>query len=296
MPYIEHSVAIHLPEGDFMPSETVVHSKNNTRVENPSHGRFGSVGIDYNVCTTCFHRSHCLTQALDVNEFSVYSSLVSQSKHLSKGDYLFRQSEAFEALFVVLSGSVKTCRLDADGDEQIVGFHLPGDLMALDSIGSGLHPSSGVVLEDCAVCKIPCRVFDDGTPGAEHLRLELVHQTARSLQAEYLHTVVLRKNSADQRLAMFLFDLSCRLENRNYAYDLFDLSLSRQDIGNYLGLALETVSRSFSHLQDKGVITVHHRHITVHNRDELEFLAWGAAGLDTNNMRTDQSTIGCIQH
>lgn len=279
-----------------MPSETNILPMNNIKSAKRINGRFGPKGIHYNACETCFHKAHCLARTLDMEEFAFYGSLVSHSKRLSKGETLFRQSDAFESLFVVLNGTVKTCRLDTDGEEQIVGFYIPGNLIALDAIGSDSHPSSGIVLEDCTVCKIPCRVFDEGSPGAENLRLELVYQAAQSLRTEYLHTVVLRKKSADQRLAMFLFDLSCRLESRNYAFDLFDLSLSRQDLGNYLGLALETVSRSFSHLQDKGLINVHHRHITVHKRDELEILAWGRAGFDIKSMQAGKPNSRYMQH
>jgi CRP/FNR family transcriptional regulator len=259
-----------------MQTNNVVRSIANRFVK-PVPERSGSTEFYSHACGTCFHKSNCLARSLEPDDFAVYSRAVSQSKRLSKGHSLYRLSDPFDALYMILSGSVKSCRLDEDGNEQIVGFHIAGDLLALDAIGARVYPSSAIVLEDCFVCKIPYRLFDERFSGSPHLHSELIRQTAQALRCEHLHTVFLRKNPADERLAMFLTDLSRRLESRNYACDRFDLSLSRRDIGNYLGLALETVSRSFSHLQDAGLITVHHRHVIIHDRQRLEYMGAGIA-------------------
>lgn len=228
-----------------------------------------------NICRTCFHKPNCLARNLDADDFCTYSRAISHSKRVSKGQYLYRLSEPFDALFMVLSGSVKSCSLDAEGNEQIMGFYIAGDMLALDAIGNETYPSSGVALEDCFVCRIPFRLFEETFAENEGLQLELLHRTGQALRTEQLHGIFLRKNPADERLAMFLVDLAKRLELRQYASENIVLSLSRRDIGNYLGLALETVSRSFSHLQDLGLISVHHRHITIHDRDQLQLLGQG---------------------
>lgn len=243
-------------------------------------GRLHSVTSDSSTCATCFHKPNCLARNLDADEFCNYSRAISQAKRFAKGHCLYRLSEPFDALYMLLSGSVKSCRLDEDGNEQIVGFHIPGDLLALDAIGSEAHRSSGIALEDCFICRIPYRLFAEISSESRHLQEELLNQTAQALRTEQLHSVFLRKNPTDERLALFLVELSRRLESRHYACRQIDLSLSRRDIGNYLGLALETVSRSFSHLQDAGIIAVHHRHITIHDREQLEYLARGLAAPD----------------
>lgn len=259
------------------------------RLIKPVLDRAGSVTTYSNACQACFQKSICLGRNLQPDELYTYSRAISQSKRLPKGHYLYRLSDPLETLFMILSGSVKSCRLDEDGNEQIVGFHIPGDLLGLDAIGSRSHPSSGIVLEDCFVCKIPYRLFDEKFSNIPRLQSELIHQAAQALRSEHQHTVFLRKNPADERLAMFLADLSRRLESRNYAYDRFDLSLSRRDIGNYLGLALETVSRSFSHLQNRGLITVHHRHVIIHDRGRLEYWGRGCAESGRNYARVQMN-------
>jgi len=256
-----------------MQSNTAVHSIANY-IGKPKPSHYTSAPIDSNPCQICFHKSDCLARNLSPEESLSYNRTI-QSKRCSKGEYLFRLSEPLQALYRVVSGSVKSIRLDEDGNEQVVGFHIAGDLLALDAIGGGFHPSSAVLLEDSFVCKIPSRVFNETFPGSQRLQTELIQHAAKALQSEQLHTMFLRKNPAHGRLAMFLADLSGRLKSRNYASDRIDLSLSRRDIGNYLGLALETVSRCFTHLQDAGIINVHHRHITILDPAGLELQGRG---------------------
>ncbi|MCI0668333.1 MAG: helix-turn-helix domain-containing protein [Methylococcaceae bacterium] len=267
-----------------MQSNPVVRSITNRFVK-PVSDQLGSPELYSKPCDACFQKSNCLARSLELDDFRRYSRAVSQSKRMAKGHYLYRLSDPFEALFMILSGSVKSCRLDEEGNELIVGFHIPGDLLALDAIGGRSYPSSAIVLEDCFVCKIPYRLFDERFSDSPRLHSELIRQAAQALRSEHLHSVFLRKNPADERLALFLADLSRRLESRNYACDRFDLSLSRRDIGNYLGLALETVSRSFSRLQDAGLITVRHRHIVIHDRQHLEILGRGCAESGPNVRR-----------
>jgi CRP/FNR family transcriptional regulator, anaerobic regulatory protein len=250
------------------------------RPVNSGPSRLNAIPTDTNFCGACFHKPNCLARNLDAEEFCSYSRAISQSKRLAKGHCLYRLSEPFDALFMILSGSVKSCRLDEDGNEQIVGHHIPGDLLALDAIGGEVHRSSGIALEDCFICRIPYRLVAESSSESRHLQEELLNQTAQALRTEQLHSVFLRKNPADERLAMFLVELSRKLESRHYASDRINLSLSRRDIGNYLGLALETVSRSFSRLQEAGMIEVHHRHITIHDREQLDYLGRGLAAQD----------------
>lgn len=239
--------------------------------------RSNSILVDSSVCAGCFYQSTCLAAEL-VNELAKEGCPIHSNSQFLKAKYkvgepLFRVSTAFDALFMILSGSAKSSWLDESGNEQIVGLYIPGDLVGLDAISPGFHPSSAIILEESYVCRIPFYLFESGMTAAQRVKRTLIRQASRALRLEQFHSLSVRNKTADQRIAIFMSDLIRRLENRSFASDRIVLSLSRRDIGNYLGLALGTVSRSFSRLQDAGVITVHHREVVIHEAARLADLA-----------------------
>ncbi|MGR9108739.1 MAG: Crp/Fnr family transcriptional regulator [Gammaproteobacteria bacterium] len=236
--------------------------------------------VDQNPCAVCFQRSICLVGSLNAGAFPAKSQAIDESHQIAQakyrvGEYLFRFSDPLEYLYVILTGSAKSCCLDTNGQEQIVALHIPGDLVGLDAAIDGVHASSGIALDECFVCKIPCSFFDESFSVAQRLRFKLIRQAAQALRAENFYSSYIRKKTAEQRLAIFLLDLSHRLKSRGYRSDQLFLSLPRRDIGNYLGLSMETVSRTFSRLQDIGLIRVHHRQVVIHDREQLESIARG---------------------
>lgn len=225
-------------------------------------------------CMACIHKSHCLAQGLDSDGIAKFDSAVNHSRRVNPGAHLYRMGDAAKAVFTVLSGSVKSYALAENGREHIVGFYLPGELMAIDAIGTQIHSLSAVALEKTVVCEIPMRLFDDDrSDRIPHLQNGLLRQISTRLRTEQQHAILLGQKSAEQRLAMFLVDLSNRLGFRGYASLDFLLSMSRGEIGNYLGLAMETVSRTFTRFQDLGLITVERKRIIVRQMEQLEFLA-----------------------
>lgn len=187
--------------------------------------------------------------------------LVSQRRRIRKGEHLYRAGTSLAALYAVRAGFLKSCVLHEDGREQVAGFHMMGDLLGMDAIGGGLHVSNTVALEDSELCEMPF-------PLLEQLSLEvpsLQHQLHRVMSREIVrdHGVMLLLGSmkAEERLAAFLLNLSQRFAARGYSPTEFNLRMTRAEIGSYLGLKLETVSRAFSSFQDHKLIAVRQRNV-----------------------------------
>ncbi len=184
--------------------------------------------------------------------------------------------DPFRALFTVLSGSTKAYMAHTRSREQIVRFHLPGELIATDAIGTRTHASSVEALETTYVCEIPYDTFESECTQTPKLRLELIRQISNSVRDEQKHAILLGKRTAQQRLATFLVDLFQRFTARGYPSDDFVLSMSRSEIGNYSGLTMETVSRTLKRFQELGVIVVNRKQITVRDAEMLGRLALDA--------------------
>jgi CRP/FNR family transcriptional regulator len=196
--------------------------------------------------------------------------IVKRSRPLHRGDYLFRNGERFRSLFVVKTGSVKTYAPSPEGGEQVLGFHLPGEIIGLDAIEKEAHVCSARVLETSAICEVPFSRFEELSSSIPSLQ----HQMYRLLSKEISHDtemlLLLGKKSAEERLAAFLLSMSKRLRKRGLSPTDFYLSMSRHEIGNYLGLAVETVSRLFTRFQDEGLLKVDRKHIQLRDLGLLE--------------------------
>jgi len=196
--------------------------------------------------------------------------IVKRSRPLHRGDYLFRNGERFRSLYVVKTGSVKTYAPSPEGGEQVLGFHLPGEIIGLDAIENDAHVCSARVLETSAICEIPFARFEELSSSIPSLQ----HQMYRLLSKEISHDtemlLLLGKKSAEERLAAFLLSMSKRLRKRGLSATDFYVSMSRHEIGNYLGLAVETVSRLFTRFQEEGLLKVNRKHIQLLHLDTLE--------------------------
>lgn len=224
-------------------------------------------------CMACIHESCCIAKSLEPHEVKQFNSAVTHSRRLGSGEHLYRMWDPVKSVFTVLSGSIKTYTLAKNGREQILGFFLPGELVAIDAIGTELHPSSAVALEKTIVCEIPVRLFAARSDQIANLQHGLIEQISSRLRYEEQHSVLLGQKSAEQRLAMFLVDLTKRRKSRGYASGEFLLTMSRCEIGNYLGLAMETVSRTLTRFQQLDLITVKRKRITINDIDRLEYIA-----------------------
>lgn len=202
--------------------------------------------------------------------------IVKRARPLHRGDYLFREGDRFRSLYVVKTGSVKTFAPSPEGSEQVLGFHLPGELIGLDAIDKDIHACSARVLETSAICEVPFAHLEELTASIPSLQHQMYRLLSKEISQDTEMLLLLGKKNAEERLAAFLLSLSQRLHKRGLSPSDFYLSMSRHEIGNYLGLAVETVSRLFTRFQEDGLMQVDRKHIQLLNLPALETLVVGS--------------------
>lgn len=222
------------------------------------------VSVTRTACDTCCTRKNCLVNRLDDGVSLALSRAIRQPKPLEKGDRLYIQGDPFCSLYLIRSGAFKSCIMDDTGDRQITGFHFPADIVGLDGVESGRQVYEIEALETSSVCAIR---FDRLEQISRHsngeLYRHLVCAVSGSAFKESQLLMVLGRLHAEQRLASFLLDTSRRMGNRGESSHVFNLSMARQDIANYLGLAIETVSRLFKRFEHNGLISAAGRRVRI---------------------------------
>ena len=199
-------------------------------------------------------------------------ALVEQPKPLHKNDFLYRDGDNTRALYAVRSGCIKTMTESANGDEQIVGFHLPGELLGLDGFAEGVHSCNALALETSSVCELPINQLESLCAELPGLQKQLRRIMGKEVSNDHKMLLLLGKMTAEERLASFLLSMSARMEERHWKETEFNLSMPRQDIANYLGMAVETVSRLFAAFQNEKIIDVDRRHITILDMPRLKLI------------------------
>ena len=227
-------------------------------------------------CSSCNLRELCLPVGMSNNELEQLDTLVANRRTVARGETLFRTGDAFQSLYAVRTGFFKTCVSSEDGRDQVTGFQMAGELLGLDGISHDRHNCDAVALEDSQVCVIPYHMLEE----VSHKVMELQHQFHRIMSREIVrdHGVMLLLGSmrAEERLAAFLLNLTQRLQARGFSASSLILRMTREEIGSYLGLKLETVSRTFSKFQDDGLLEVKQRHIRILDQAGLSRLVNGA--------------------
>ncbi len=226
-----------------------------------------------NACSTCSLRELCLPAGLDNHALDRIEELVNR-RHaiIVRGSYLYRAGEPLQSLFAVRSGFLKSCIVDEYGREQVTGFHMSGELVGMDAIATGRHVSDAVALEDTDVCEIPFDRLEELSRNIPALQQHFHRIMSREIARDYGVMLLLGNMRAEERLAAFLLNLSQRFAARGYSPVRFILRMTRHEIGSYLGLKLETISRAFSRLQEDGVISVQGRSIELKSIDKLRAL------------------------
>ncbi len=227
-------------------------------------------------CSRCHLHALCLPAGLSRAELGrIDGRMVKLRRKLARGDSLFQCGDRFDAIYAVWTGQFKTCVMSKDGREQVTGFQMPGELVGLDGIAAGRHEVDAVALDDAQVCVIP---FD----GLEALALEITplrRQLHRIMSSEIVlnNSVMLMLGglSADERLATFLLNLLERQRARGSSGSSILLRMSREEIGSYLGLKIETVSRTFSKFRASGLLCVRYRQILVTDPPGLTMIVEG---------------------
>lgn len=234
-------------------------------------------------CEGCGRQRRCLAHDLTTEELSGFNRLIRRSRRLTRGDHLFRIGDPFNAIYTVRGGSLKTYTLGDDGREQILGFYLPGDILALDATSLNYHPSAAQTLEMTTVCEIPFAGLLQLAAKLPTLYQELLRQMSQQIRIEEQHTLLLGNKIAEQRLANLLVNLSDRFSQRGFSAHEFHLNMSRRDIGNYIGTAMETVSRLFSRLQSLRLIGVEGKLVHILDLEGLSRYACNATETPLRN-------------
>ena len=213
-----------------------------------------------------------LPAGLSIEDFQTLNTTVRDRVPLDRGDTLFRQGDPFVAIYVVRAGSLKTFMEGSEGDVQILGFHLPGDIMGIGGLINEHHPCSAEPLERSSVFELRYAKLQEVSTNVPALHHQLIRVISRALVNEQRHMVMMGKQQAQRRLAVFIRSLAGRYARLSRDPLVLTLSMSRSDIGNYLGLALETVSRLFTKMEADGVLAVNGKSVRILRRDVLDEL------------------------
>ncbi|MEA1890463.1 MAG: fumarate/nitrate reduction transcriptional regulator Fnr [Pseudomonadota bacterium] len=227
---------------------------------------------DFSSCAYCSVRRLCLPISVDKEEVDLIDSLIFDRPQLKKSDYLFHSGDKFQSLFALKSGAIKTYGSTRDGREQITGFHFPGELIGLDAIGNKMHNCNAVALEKTVVCELPYKNIEDISLQIPRVQQEITRLMSLEIRNDEEMLMAIGSMRAEQRVACFLFSLYRRLSLRNTEKSMFRLPMTREEIGNYLGLSLETVSRRMSSLHEDGILEVENRLIKLKDIERLQAL------------------------
>lgn len=224
-------------------------------------------------CEDCSLNLICLPVAVSDEDLHRLETIIERGRPLQRGEHVFRSGTPFESVYAVRSGALKTYRLTPEGDEQIMGFHLPGEMFGLGGLGHETHPNAAVALETATVCEVPFDRMEALAREIPGLQRHMFQLLSKEIGEDEQLLVLLSKRSAEERIAALLLSLSARFRRRHLSATRFRLPMSRGDIGNYLGLVVETVSRVFTRLQNQGVIEVEGKEIRILEPETLATIA-----------------------
>jgi CRP/FNR family transcriptional regulator len=227
-------------------------------------------------CSSCNLRELCLPVGMSNDQLDQLDRMVATRRTVARGDMLFRAGDEFQSLYAVRTGFFKTCVSSEDGRDQVTGFQMAGELLGLDGIGTDRHTCDAVALEDSQVCVIPYHQLEDLSREFSDLQRQFHKIMSREIVRDHGVMLLLGSMRAEERLAAFLLNLTQRLQTRGFSPSSLILRMTREEIGSYLGLKLETVSRTFSKFQDEGILEVKQRQIRVLDQNALQSLVNGS--------------------
>ena len=221
-------------------------------------------------CSNCNMRDLCMPIGLSAEELRRVDELVTRRPIIKRGTTLFRNGEKFTSLYAIRTGFFKTSVTTEDGRDQVTGFQMAGEIMGLDGIVNDHHTCDAIAIEDAEVCILPFERIEEISREVKALQHHVHKIMSREIVREHGVMLLLGNMRAEERLAAFLLNLVQRLHARGFSQSDLVLRMTREEIGSYLGLTLETVSRTFSKFADDGLIAVNQRHIQIQNADALK--------------------------
>ncbi|MDE1942193.1 MAG: fumarate/nitrate reduction transcriptional regulator Fnr [Betaproteobacteria bacterium] len=224
------------------------------------------------VCGGCTIRELCLPAGLTDQEVLLLDQHMSHRQPVKKGESLYRTGDAFKSLYAVSAGFFKTSILHEDGRTQVTGFQMAGEILGLDAISTDQHVCDAVALEDSVVCEVPFDRFEELGQLMNNLQRRFNRTLSREIVRDQGVMLLLGSMRSEERLAAFLVNLTHRFSARKQSSSELVLRMTREDIGSYLGLKLETVSRLLSRFHDEGLLSVRGRNIQILNPEGLNRL------------------------
>lgn len=214
-------------------------------------------------CSKCSLKELCFPRGMGAEDMNELDQVIDRNRPIHKNEFLYRDGDDCRAIYAVRSGCVKTIIESSSGDAQIIGFHLPGELVGFDGFATDVHTCSAETLETTSVCELPLENLEELCESIPGLQRQMRRIMGLEVNNDHDLLLLLGKMSAEEKLATFLLNVSARMKERHWKETEFNLAMPRQDIANYLGLAVETVSRLFAQFQEYGLIAVDKRHITI---------------------------------
>lgn len=224
-------------------------------------------------CGDCRMNALCLPIALQHHEIDKLDRIIERGRPLQKNEHIYYAGEAFKSIYAVRSGAIKGFTVNNEGVEQVTGFYLPGEIFGMDGIGHPNHINAAIALETSAICEIPFSRMEELSIQLPSLQRHFFSLMSREITNDQQLITLLSKNSAEERVATLLVSISARNARRNLSGTRFRLPMSRADIGNYLGLTVETVSRVFSRFQSQGLLEVDKKEISIVELENLKKMA-----------------------
>jgi len=220
-------------------------------------------------CSKCNLRELCMPVRLREDEIDVLDRMIASRRRVARGKPLFSNGDRFSAIYAIRSGTFKTRINTADGRDQVTGFHVSGEIVGLDGMGGEAHACDALALEDSEVCVIPYDRLEEASRACNTIQQHFHRLMSREIVRDHGVMLLLGSMRAEERLAAFLLNLVTRMRARGFSGSELILRMTREEIGSYLGLKLETVSRTFSKFAEEGLISVNQRHIRIEKPDKL---------------------------
>jgi len=223
-------------------------------------------------CSNCNLRELCMPVGLSDHDMTRLDDLVATRRKIKRGSTLFTNGEKFTSLYAIRTGFFKTCLATEDGRDQVTGFQMAGEIIGLDGIVNDHHTCDAVALEDAEVCVMPFDRIEDLSREVTALQTHVHKIMSREIVREHGVMLLLGSMRAEERLAAFLLNLVQRLHSRGFSQSELVLRMTREEIGSYLGMKLETVSRTFSKFVEEGIIEVKQRYVQIKDTEALRKL------------------------
>jgi len=228
-------------------------------------------------CAGCRLSQLCLPSGFSQHDFDQFEKIVRHERTLKKGEVLYKQGQPLKSLYIVHAGLAKVYLLDGDGDKQIVGFHMPGEMLGFDAIENDIHSCTAEAQEDSRICELPYDQLNELCHQVPALNKNFMALMSHDMTNKHDMMLMLGKKTGDARVAILLLNMAARFHARGYSATEFNLNMSRQDMSNYLGLAVETISRFITHMQDEKIIEVDRKYIHILDMSKLHMLAGGVS-------------------